>query len=116
MSLINHQFLCSLTLNYSPCIKKTVSLILVHKLEIMTHQANKYITLNIYLPGIDGRIAHIKQELHLINNLKANVLIKTDILATEETTVKLQSKGSVTIIESCINITISLSVTTRFTN
>ena len=82
----------------------------------MTHQANEYITLNIYLPEIDGRIAHIKQEFHLVDDLKANVLIETDILVTEETTVKLQPKGSVAIIRSCTNITILLSMTTRSTN
>ena len=116
MSLIDHQFLCSLTLNYSSYIEKMVSFIPVHGLGTMTHQVNEYITLNIYLSEIDGRIAHIKQEFHLVDNLKANVLIEIDILATEEITVKLQLKGSVAIIGSCTNITISLSVTTRSTN
>ena len=69
----------------------------------------------MYLPEIDKRIVHIKQEFHLVDNLKANVLIKIDILVTEEITVKLQLKDSVIIIESCVNIIISLSITTRFT-
>ena len=113
MSLIDWQFLHSLTLNNTYNIQQTASSISVCDLETATHQVNEYITLNIYLSDTNSWTACIKREFYLVNDLKAKMLIETDILTAEKITVKLRLINSVAIIESCKNINISLFMTMR---
>ena len=94
-------------------MKQTASSILVHSLETVTHQANEYVTLDIYLSDTDEKTAHVSSEFHLFNDLKINMLIETDILTVKKITVKLQLKNSTAVIESCQNVVISLYVMTR---
>ena len=113
MSLIDRQFFHELTLDSAHKVKWTASSISVHSLRTATHQVNEYITLDIYLSGTDRRTAHVSDEFHLVNNLKINMLIETNILTVKKITVKLQSKDSTAVIESCQNVIISLYITTR---
>lgn len=46
-----------------------------------SHAANQYALVDIYLPGNNGRTAHSKREVHLVDSLKANLLIGIDIRA-----------------------------------
>ena len=67
----------------------------------------------MYFSNTDDKTAHIKKEFHLINDLKTKMLIEIDILTAKKITVKLKLADLVVTIESCQNINISLSVTTR---
>ena len=114
MSLIDWQFFHSLTLDKNHRIEWTAFSISVYDLETATHQINEYVTLNVYLLSVNRQTAHIVSEFYLVNDLKVNMLVRTDILTAEKVTVRLQSKKLTAVIESCQNITILLSVTTRF--
>lgn len=51
------------------------------------HIINQYAITDIYIPAKDSQeqkvIAHIRSEIHLVEELKANILIGTDIMIPE---------------------------------
>ena len=75
------------------------------------HSAREYAMMDFYLPGKDGRVANFRREVHLVDNLKANLLVGVDIMVPEGIAID-PSKGIATI-RSCDGIEIDISVRTR---
>jgi hypothetical protein len=47
------------------------------------HNASQYTVLDFFLPAKNGVWAYIKRELHIVDNLEANVLLGMDIVLPE---------------------------------
>ena len=61
----------------------------VQDLDFSSHAAEDYIELNLFFSADHSRTAVICYEIHIINDLKTNVLIETDILISEQINVLL---------------------------
>ena len=114
---------CTMTLLNKQFLKKKVSDILIQQmlssitvcgLSANTHKSTEFVIVTLYLLSRDEKITVIFCETHLINNLKACMLIKIDILTSEKISLNL-SERKVTI-ESCDNTEISLTITTQSIN
>lgn len=75
-----------------------------------SHAARDYVELDLHLPANHGRTAIIRREFHVIDDLKANILIGTDILVPEQIDILLSQQKAV--IGSCQNVELDLNVTT----
>ena len=64
-------------------IKKMASPMKVRGLGSSSHAAGDYVELDLYLPANHSRTAVIRREVHVVDDLKANILIGTDILVPE---------------------------------
>ncbi len=108
MTLINRQFLKE----YAPTseIKRMASPITVRGLGANTHESNEFAIVDLHLPGKNGRVTVISREAHLVENLKARMLIGMDILAPEA--ISLNLSGRTAVIGSCDDIEIPLTITT----
>ena len=77
-----------------------------------SHLMNQYTTMVIYFMGKDGRITSMrKREVHLIDNLKANMLVSIDILISEE--IVIDPKWKTATIHLCDSIKLELSIELR---
>lgn len=47
------------------------------------HKCKEFAVIDLYIPGKDSRTAKITHEVHLINDLKAKLLIGVDIMGLE---------------------------------
>ncbi len=112
MTLIDRQFLMEQTPQVT--IHQMPSPIPVRGLGSAVHNSDQYARVDIYLPGKDGRTAVISREVHIVNDLRAKMLVGIDILAPEGVTMDLQRK--VAIIGSCDNMKIPLVVMTKSAN
>ena len=74
------------------------------------HSVRDYMKLDLYLSADHNRTAVICWEIHIINDLKVNILIETDILISEQIDILLSQQK--TIIESCQNVQLNLNVIT----
>ena len=83
----------------------------VRGIESVAHNANQFALMDIYLQGTDGCVALIQREVHLVDELKANMLIGIDILAPEDVSINLSKQEA--IITSCANVHIPLSIETQ---
>ena len=82
----------------------------VRRIGSVAHNANQFVLMDIYLQGTDGRVALIQREVHLVDELKANILIGINILAPEGVSIDLSKQEA--IITSCTNVYIPLSIET----
>lgn len=75
----------------------------VRDIETSRHESNEFVSMSFYFPDINSTnrpaYAHIHRELHLINGLKANLLVGNNILATERVVINLANKSA--MISSC---------------
>lgn len=78
------------------------------------HNSDQYAKVDIYLTGVDGRTAVITREAHIVNDLRAKMLVGIDVLATEGITMDLPRK--IAVISSYANIKVPLTITTKSTN
>lgn len=85
--------------------------ILVRGLGTSNQSTNEYVLLQIYSPGLDGCVALIKRESHIVDDLRAKVLIAVDILAPEGIT--LDMGRCMTTIHSCEKIQATLRIILR---
>ena len=92
MSLINCHFLKLQSIR--TLVEKMTTLIKIKGINAVIHKLNKYTLLDIYLLR-DLVIAYIYQEFHLIKNLKANILIKINILRGEGIDILLMEKTAI---------------------
>ena len=81
VSLIDWDFLNKHAPNTE--IKKMTSLMKVQELDFSLHAAEDYVELNLYLSANYDRTAVIHCKIHIVDDLKVNVLIETDILVSE---------------------------------
>jgi hypothetical protein len=47
------------------------------------HDANQFAVLDFYLPTDSHLVAHFKREIHIVNGLEANTLLRIDIAVSE---------------------------------
>ena len=86
-SLINQGFLKEHA-SYAE-VKKMTSLMKVQRLDFSSHSVRDYVKLNLYLSANHDKTAVIHYEIYIIDDLKVNVLIETDILISEQINILL---------------------------
>ena len=78
------------------------------------HESDEFVSMSLYFPGIDSinRLvyAHIHRELHIVERLKANLLVGNNILAMERVIINLANKSA--MISSC-QVTLSVAARPR---
>ena len=82
----------------------------VQGLSFSSYAVRDYVELDLYFSVNHDKTAVIHCEIHIVKDLKVNILIKTDILISEKINVLL-SQWKV-IIESCQNVQLNLNVIT----
>ena len=82
----------------------------IQGLSFSSHSVKDYVKLKLYLSANHDKTAVIHWEIHIIDNLKVNILVRTDILVSEQINVLLSQRKAV--IRSCRNIELDLNVTT----
>lgn len=110
MSLVDRDFLRK----HLPdtVIQKTASKITVRGIGSRTHECQNYVRLSLYLPGsLNGKVvvAHLERDVHLVDNLRANLLIGMDIIGPERISMDIPSRKA--IIGGCRNMLIDLDIT-----
>ena len=84
-------------------IQKMATPIMVRGLGANKHTTDQYAIADIYIPAKDGQgqevTAHIRREIHLVEELKANMLVGTEIMTPELFVLDLSKKTA--FIGSC---------------
>ena len=109
MSLIDRQFL----LEQCPgvTIYDMASPMEVRGIGSASHNASQFVLVSIYLLGRDRKIALIEREVHIVDNLKVNLLVGMDILAPEGILIDLENR--LATIRSCESIQLPLTIESR---
>lgn len=80
----------------------------------MRHESNKFAALSLYFPGKDGAgklvYASLRCEIHLVEGLRANLLIENDIMSPENFVIDIEKKTA--LIGSC-EVTVPISARQR---
>lgn len=91
-------------------IKHMASPITVRGLGSNRHQTSEYVITPLYFPGKDSTARTAPREIHIVDDLKANILIDMDIMIPKKIDIFVsEAKAS---IDSC-NITVPVEVRTR---
>lgn len=81
------------------------------------HKLEKFVLTALYIPGLDQRstevYACVKCKLHLVEGLKANILIGNNIFCTKSYTIKLAS-GFAHILSCRVTIVVSARSHSQF--
>ncbi len=90
----------------------TISLI-VRSIRANVHEIKEYVNFSIYLSSKNDsiRMTEIHKEMHLMKELKVNMLIENDILRSKEFIINVQKKK--TIIRSCEDMIIEMKIHQR---
>ena len=86
MTLGDRAFLKDNIWSFENNIKKTSSPIPVRGLGNKVHYSSEYFVVDMYFQGVSNDVsstAHIRREIHVVDDLKVNVLVGVDILAAE---------------------------------
>lgn len=87
------------------------TLLKVRSMGSSKHELDEFVSISLYFSGIDSTnrpaYAHMHRELHIVKELKANLLVGNDILAMERVIIDLANKSA--MISSC-QVTISVAV------
>ena len=59
------------------------SLLKIQELNFSSHTAEDYVELDLYLSADHSETAVIQHKIHVVNDLKVNIFIETDILVSE---------------------------------
>ncbi|SLM39794.1 hypothetical protein LPUS_10408 [Lasallia pustulata] len=86
----------------------------VRGIGLTSHSANEYARVDFYLPGKDGRTAYFQREVHLVENLKVNLLMGIDIISLEQ--IHIDKSREVATVRLCDNIKLALSIRTHLAN
>ena len=89
-------------------IKKMASTVSIRGVGPRKHSSVDYAIIDLYLPGKERCITAIHQEVHIVEGLKAKMLIGIDILCRKSFTINTGNKRAT--IGSCDNIVILLDV------
>ena len=106
MTLINRNFLNEIVLD--AVMKKMASPVSVRSIGPRKHLSVNYATINLYFPGNEHCTATIHQEVHVVDSLKAKMLIGINILGRKSFTINIGNKKAT--IGSCNNVVIPLEV------
>jgi len=82
--LVNRRFLAEILLEV--LIKKTKAPINIRSIGLTRHSTNKYATIDIYIPSVkEGKkvVGYLYREVHLVDYLKAKILIRIDVIGPE---------------------------------
>jgi hypothetical protein len=87
--------------------------LIVRDIESNVHEIKKYVNFSIYLSRKNDstRLIEIHRKLHLMKELKVNMLIENDILRSKEITINVQQKTA--IIRNCENLIIKVKIHQR---
>ncbi len=90
-----------------------ISSLTIRNIESNIHEIKKYVNFSIYLFSKDdsNKMTKIHREMHLIKNLKTNMLIDNDIFESKEIIINVQKKK--TIIRNCQNLIIDVKIHQR---
>ena len=85
----------------------------IRGIDASTHESRKYIDIPIYIPSKNepNKMTCIKREMHIVENLKAKMLIETNILRSEGIILNVSNK--LTKIGSCESMKIALKIHQR---
>ncbi len=85
----------------------------IRDIDSNVHEIEKYVNFSIYLSSKDDsiRLIEIHRKMHLVKELKTNMLIKNDILESKEIIIDVQIKKA--IIRNCENIIIEVKIHQR---
>ena len=109
MSLMNRSFLAK----HLPkiVIRRLTPSIKIRSIEAKIHDSSEYVIMDLFLSDrAEGSpmIAHLKAEFHLVDDLKANILVNMDIMGSENMILNFESR-SVTI-PTCKNIEMPVTI------
>ncbi len=87
--------------------------LIVRDIESNVHEIKKYVNFSIYLSSKNDptTLVEIHRELHLVEELKVNMLIENDILKSKEIIIDVQQKTAT--IRSCENLIIEVKIHQR---
>jgi hypothetical protein len=86
-----------------------ISFLTVREIGVNVHETKKYVNFSIYLSSKDDKnMTEIHRKMHLVEDLKANMLIENDILESKEIIIDIQEKK--VIISSCQNMIIEVKI------
>lgn len=112
MTLVDKEWLCKHTPD-EKILKMAVPL-RVHGIGTSKHESDEFVSMAIYFLGVDKHkqlvYACIHREMHLVNGLKANMLVGKDIIMPKSIMIDLAN--SITFITSC-NIRIAITARER---
>ena len=95
-------------------IKKMITFIIVREIGTDKHFCDEYVIFIIFFRGTNAEKqkirANFKRKIHIMNEFKTNILIKTNILTSKK--FNLNFKNSTTMIENC-RIIISITIKRR---
>jgi regulatory protein YycI of two-component signal transduction system YycFG len=85
----------------------------IKNIDVNVHEIKKYVNFSIYLSSKYDFITliEIDRKIHLMKNLKANMLKNNDILESKEIIINVQKKN--TIIRNCQNLIIDVKIYQR---
>ncbi len=91
-------------------INLITTFLIVKDIKANVHKIKEYVNFSIYLSNRNDfiRLIKIHREIHLIENLKTNMLIKNDILESKDIIIDVQNKK--TIIRNCQNIIMKIKI------
>jgi transcriptional regulator with AAA-type ATPase domain len=89
------------------------SLLIVKDIEANVHEIKEYVNFSIYLSSKNDltRTIKIYREMHLVKELKTNMLIKNDILVSKNIIIDVQQKRIT--IRSCESLIIDVKIHQR---
>ena len=112
MILINRDFLNKVT--PEAIMKKMAFSVFVKGVGPGKHSSVDYTTINLYLPKVNQCIAAITGKVHVVDRLKAKMLIGMDILGKKSVTINTGNKQAT--IGSCDDIVILFKVIPQVRN
>ena len=98
-------------------IRKMQTSLRVKDIESFTHKFIEYVCISVYFSGFTkndfSALTFIAREIHLINDLKAKMLIENDLLSSKDFIIDIEKKS--TTIDSCeINIALEIQFKDSF--
>ena len=113
MSLIDRKFLNQIIQEggLHIDIKRMDSPIKVRGIGTKEHDACEYAIIPMYIPGPDGKVALIRREIHIVDELSAKALIGIDIMKPEG--IVLDTNKDLAIIGSCESLAVPMSMTAK---
>ena len=115
MSLIDRTFLIKQLFHIVK--HKTIFNIKIKDIKFAIHDNLKYVILDLYMSEKcqkNSATAHFKAKFHIVNEIKANMLIKMNVMKSER--INLNFENKMMIISTCRDIQISIDFHRRKTS
>ena len=93
-------------------IKKTTKSVKIRDIDNTLHESSKYIEMNFYvlkrLTNKNKAITHFKQKIHVVNDLRVNMLLKSNIFDSKKAVIDIKQKS--VIFKSCKKLSVSVNI------